>query len=275
MHGAASAGSHGPRARRAHAGHARTRALENRFAGFGTCNTGTSGNRLSRSDTGTTSDRHTRQRRLRRVIHGARSGLRNDDTARLLRNLRRSRRFWSGWSLDLFPFGCCLRRCSRGWALWNRRCCWNRRSGCGRRSGSRGRWCGRRRRGRRSRMRRRFNDRSRGSVVLRQRARHGRNQTRRRGRRRGGTRRRCGGGGRGRLHSRRSRSSSGRTRRRGRRIRLLADGLQHIAGTRDLRQIDLGLDLGFGVRGASFPGAGSFLLAGKELAHTLGFIRLD
>jgi hypothetical protein len=59
-------------------------------------------------------------------------------------------------------------------------------------------------------------------------------------------------------------------------MRLLADRLQHIAGTRDLRQVDLGLDLRFAVRAAAaLFGAGGFLLPGKEFAHTLGFVDLD
>jgi hypothetical protein len=59
-------------------------------------------------------------------------------------------------------------------------------------------------------------------------------------------------------------------------MRLLADRLQHVAGTRNLRQVDLRLDLGFAVRAAaSLPRTGGFLLPGKVLAYALGFVALD
>jgi len=60
-------------------------------------------------------------------------------------------------------------------------------------------------------------------------------------------------------------------------VLLLGDGLQHIARTRDLRQVELSLDLGFGGAALSTPLAarGRLPLAGKKLPHPLGFIDLD
>jgi hypothetical protein len=73
-----------------------------------------------------------------------------------------------------------------------------------------------------------------------------------------------------------SRFRGGRTRCNGRLRRLLGDGLQHIAGLRNLRKVYLGLELVRGYRApARVARRTAALLSRKVCFYTLGFVRFD
>jgi hypothetical protein len=180
-----------------------------------------------------------------RVIHGTRPSLRHNHATQsgsrwsLPRGLLISRGFDRSWRRRSRRLRSRRRSCDR--------CCGNR--GCWRSSG--GRW-----RSRRSRWcfwRWRCHCTRRCGFSGR-----GWSNNRTRWRSRGGSGF-CDGGS--------SHWSCGRTRscRRGR--GLLGNGLEHVAGLGDLRQVNLGLDLFFGARRPALSGLGRFGLAGKVLAY--------